>query len=93
MIYSQNKSARTVADVWANGSKLHIQYSDGTGKDMDMPPATSIHIPYRRGVEAGYLDLNGASRNPSNGGYGVLTGTFHSNEGYTKSWELDGWHR
>lgn len=37
MVFSQNKSARTVTDIWANGTKLHVQYSDGSSKDMDVP--------------------------------------------------------
>lgn len=35
---SQSKaSAKTVSDIWVNGTKLHVAYSDGSGKDMDMP--------------------------------------------------------
>lgn len=47
MLFSQNKSTRTVTDIWVNGTKFHVQYSDGSGKDMDMPPATSLRLPYR----------------------------------------------
>lgn len=38
---SQYKSTRSIADIWANGRKLHVQYhvqySDGSSKDMDVP--------------------------------------------------------
>lgn len=37
LVFSQNKSAKTVADIWTNGTKLHIRYSDGSSKDMDIP--------------------------------------------------------
>lgn len=37
MVFSQSKASKTVADIWANGKKLHVQYSDGSGKDMDVP--------------------------------------------------------
>ena len=34
-----------VADISVSGTKLHVSYSDGTSKDMDMPPATSLRLP------------------------------------------------
>ena len=37
LLFSQYKSTRSVADIWANGKKLHVQYSDGSSKDMDVP--------------------------------------------------------
>ena len=43
---SQNKSAKTVADIWVNGTKLHVKYSDGSGKDMDMPPSLGVQFKY-----------------------------------------------
>lgn len=33
-----------VADISVSGTKLHVSYSDGTSKDMDMPPATSLRL-------------------------------------------------
>lgn len=44
-IASQNKASKMVSDISVSGTKLHISYSDGTSKDMDMPPATSIRLP------------------------------------------------
>ena len=29
-----------------NGTKLHVQYSDGSGKDMDMPPSMGVQFKY-----------------------------------------------
>lgn len=37
MLFSQYKSTRSIADIWANGRKLHVQYSDGSSKDMNVP--------------------------------------------------------
>lgn len=34
-----------MADISVSGTKLHVSYSDGTSKDMDMPPATSLQLP------------------------------------------------
>lgn len=48
LLFSQNKSTKTVADIWANGSKLHVQYSDGSSKDMDMPPSLGVQFKYYR---------------------------------------------
>lgn len=45
MVFSQNKVSKTVADISVSGTKLHVSYSDGTSKDMDMPPATSLQLP------------------------------------------------
>lgn len=36
-VTSQNKSARTVADISVSGTKLRVSYSDGTSKDIDVP--------------------------------------------------------
>lgn len=33
-----------VADISVSDTKLHVSYSDGTSKDMDMPPATSLRL-------------------------------------------------
>lgn len=37
LLFSQNKSARTVADISVSGTKLRVSYSDGTSKDIDVP--------------------------------------------------------
>ena len=42
---SQNKVSKTVADISVSGTKLHVSYSDGTSKEMNMPPATSLRLP------------------------------------------------
>ena len=58
---SQNKASRTVADISASGTKLHITYSDGTSKDMEMPPATSLQLPLiyaEDGTVEGYVVVN-----------------------------------
>ena len=50
---SQNKVTKTVADISVSGTKLHISYSDGTSKDMDMPPATSLRLPITKDWQTG----------------------------------------
>lgn len=50
---SQNKASKMVADISVSGTKLHISYSDGTSKDMDMPPATSLRLPITKGWQTG----------------------------------------
>lgn len=58
---SQNKASRTVADISTSGTKLHITYSDGTSKDMEMPPATSLQLPLiyaEDGTVEGYVVVN-----------------------------------
>lgn len=41
MLFSQSKASKTVADIRVSGTKLHISYSDGTSKDMNMPSTSS----------------------------------------------------
>lgn len=50
---SQNKVTKAVADISVSDTKLHIIYSDGTSKDMDMPPATSLRLPITKGWQTG----------------------------------------
>lgn len=57
MVFSQNKSTRTVADIWVNGTKLHVQYSDGSGKDMDMPPSLGVQFKYFTRHGSNYVGL------------------------------------
>ena len=50
---------KTVADISVSDTKLHISYSDGTSKDMDMPPTTSLRLPlFYRGKNDGYIVIN-----------------------------------
>ena len=61
LVFSQNKASRTVADISTSGTKLHITYSDGTSKDMEMPPATSLQLPLiyaEDGTVEGYVVVN-----------------------------------
>ena len=44
MVFSQNKVSKMVADISVSGTKLHVSYSDGTSKDMNMPSATSLRL-------------------------------------------------
>ena len=53
LLFSQNKASKMVADISVSGTKLHISYSDGTSKDMDMPPATSLRLPITKGWQTG----------------------------------------
>lgn len=56
---SQNKVTKTVADISVSDTKLHVSYSDGTSKDMDMPPTTSLRLPlFYRGKNDGYIVIN-----------------------------------
>lgn len=56
---SQDKVTKTVADISVSDTKLHITYSDGTSKDMDMPPTTSLRLPlFYRGKNDGYIVIN-----------------------------------
>ena len=60
-IASQNKASRTVADISVSGAKLRVSYSDGTSKDMEMPPATSLQLPLiyaEDGTVEGYVVVN-----------------------------------
>lgn len=54
IVFSQNKVTKAVADISVSGTKLHISYSDGTSKDMDMPPATSLRLPVHNGYSGGW---------------------------------------
>lgn len=53
LVFSQNKVTKAVADISVSGTKLHISYSDGTSKDMNMPPATSLRLPITKGWQTG----------------------------------------
>ena len=58
---SQNKVSKTVADISVSGTKLRVSYSDGTSKDMEMPPATSLQLPLiyaEDGTVEGYVVVN-----------------------------------
>lgn len=64
-----------VADISVSGTKLHVSYSDGTSKDMDMPPATSLRLPYSSkyyGIK-GYSDITGVREEGNTGAW--FTGT------------------
>lgn len=86
-----------VADISVSGTKLHVIYSDGTSKNMDMPPATSLRLPYwwRHYSEdsylpdslKGYVDITTAN---VRAGDDYLAGTIHYNGGGTSSWSLNG---
>ena len=59
ILFSQNKVTKTVADISVSDTKLHVSYSDGTSKDMDMPPTTSLRLPlFYRGKNDGYIVIN-----------------------------------
>ena len=61
IVFSQNKVSKTVADISVSGTKLHISYSDGSSKDMEMPPATSLQLPLiyaEDGTVEGYVVVN-----------------------------------
>lgn len=61
LVFSQNKASKTVADISVAGTKLHVSYSNGTSKDMEMPPATSLQLPLiyaQNGTVEGYVVLN-----------------------------------
>ena len=60
LVFSQDKVTKTVADISVSDTKLHITYSDGTSKDMDMPPTTSLRLPLfsSRGYNDGYIVIN-----------------------------------
>lgn len=59
IVFSQDKVTKTVADISVSDTKLHITYSDGTSKDMDMPPTTSLRLPlFYRGKNDGYIVIN-----------------------------------
>lgn len=53
IVFSQNKASKMVADISVSGTKLHVSYSDGTSKDMDMPPATSLRLPITKDWQTG----------------------------------------
>lgn len=55
-VFSQNKVTKAVADISVSGTKLHVSYSDGTSKDMDMPPATSLRLPVHNGISGWWYD-------------------------------------
>lgn len=56
IVFSQNKASKMVADISVSGTKLHVSYSDGTSKDMDMPPATSLRLPVYNGGSDWWYD-------------------------------------
>lgn len=60
-----------VDDISVSGAKLHVSYSDGTSKDMDMPPATSLRLLNLNKYD-GYVD-----------GYTIITSTrpSHNDDG------------
>lgn len=61
LVFSQDKVTKTVADISVSDTKLHISYSDGTSKDMEMPPATSLQLPLiyaEDGTVEGYVVVN-----------------------------------
>ena len=61
ILFSQDKVTKTVADISVSDTKLHISYSDGTSKDMEMPPATSLQLPLiyaEDGTVEGYVVVN-----------------------------------
>lgn len=41
IVFSQNKVSKTVADISVSGTKLHVSYSDGTSKDIDISSTSS----------------------------------------------------
>lgn len=53
-----------MADISISGTKLHVSYSDGTSKNMDMPPATLLRLPYWF-----YPDYNDSYAEPGISGY------------------------
>lgn len=70
MVFSQNKSTKAVADVWANGKKLHVQYSDGSSKDMDIPNRgytitriEDVQNVFRHVGQSSYIYLKGSDYN------------------------------
>ena len=73
-----------------NGTKLHVQYSDGSGKDMDMPPATSLRLPYNGQQPNAYVIINEAHY--GTGHYMTLSGTWHYPGEWKNGfgWELTG---
>lgn len=90
---SQNKVTKTVADISVSGTKLHITYSDGTSKDINMPPATSLRLPlydYGEGdfktkeVLKGYSDMTRVFYSDNNSSIGFLEGITHFNSGRTE---------
>lgn len=93
MLFSQNKVTKTVADISVSDTKLHITYSDGTSKDINMPPATSLRLPlydYGEGdfktkeVLKGYSDMTRVFYSNDNSSIGFLEGITHFNSGRTK---------
>lgn len=93
LVFSQNKVTKAVADISVSGTKLHISYSDGTSKDMDMPPATSLRLPlydYGEGdfktkeVLKGYSDMTRVFYSDDNSSIGFLEGITHFNSGRTE---------
>lgn len=93
MVFSQNKVTKTVADISVSDTKLHITYSDGTSKDINMPPATSLRLPlydYGEGdfktkeVLKGYSDMTRVFYSNDNSSIGFLEGITHFNSGRTK---------
>lgn len=41
LLFSQKKVSKTVADISVSGTKLHVSYSDGTSKDIDISSTSS----------------------------------------------------
>lgn len=77
-----NKVSKTVADISVSGAKLRVSYSDGTSKDMDMPPATSLRLPNSDGNGDGYTIITSTENSYSDGEYlfgAALLGTTYYN--------------
>ena len=58
-----------VSDISVADTKLKVTYSDNTTKNMDLPPATSLRLPWigsAGGVN--YIDFTGMSPGFSNQG-------------------------
>lgn len=86
MVFSQNKVSKTVADISVSDTKLHVSYSDGTSKDMDMPPATSLRLP-TQDDDYGYTILNGTTGSRHTD-YVSLWGTTYYNDGRISGYHL-----
>ena len=93
MVFSQSKASKIVADISVSGTKLHVSYSDGTSKDMDMPPATSLRLNHHHQDEKdidGYTLINSTSYYPHV--RSVLEGTVYYNDGRTDIFDVADWH-
>ncbi len=56
-VFSQSKASKMVADISVSGTKLHVSYSDGTSKDMDMPPSLGVQFKYFTSHGSNYVGL------------------------------------